>query len=281
MHYPIRPLIRRGGAIRRHPGAALAQAMGLAIVLALSTGAAATQSGSTAKAIKSLAASPQSTQAQLAQPQVSRKPRILDFVRQPASPEVKHLAYWIDDADDNGRMPYLIVDKVNAEVFAFAANGQLLGAAPALLGMARGDGSVKGIGKRKLSAIGPADRTTPAGRFIASLSHDVHGQEILVIDYADSIALHPVVKGTPQERRAERLLSPTPKDNRISFGCINVPLKFYESIVSPEFTHTTGVVYILPETTTARKVFGSYDVDVGAHERITARSGSKSSVHPL
>src|SRR6185503_9832873 len=130
------------------------------------------------------------------------------------------------------------------------AVGRLLGADAALLGMAHGD-RLAAHGDRKLSAIGPADRITPAGRFLASLDRDIQGKEILLIDYANSIALHSVIKGTPVERRAQRLESPTSADNRISFGCINVPLKFYEHVVSPAFTHTAGVVYILPETSAA------------------------------
>ena len=69
-----------------------------------------------------------------------------------------------------------------------------------------------------------------------------------------------MVKGTPQEHRAERLNSPSSADNRVSFGCINVPAAFYDKFVSPAFKSTNGVVYILPETRTAQEVFGSYDV---------------------
>ena len=74
--------------------------------------------------------------------------------------------------------------------------------------------------------------------------------------YDASITLHPVVPGTPKERRAERLRSETPDDNRISFGCINVPPAFYETVVRPAFTGTAGIVYILPETRPASELFG-------------------------
>jgi hypothetical protein len=171
------------------------------------------------------------------------------------------------DSNDNRNMPYVIVDKVNARVFVFDAHGNLLGADTALLGLARGDRSVDGIGDRKMSAIRGEDRITPAGRFKASLDHDVHGQEILVIDYADSISLHPVVKGTPAEHRAQRLASASSLDKRISFGCINVPLKFYRTIVSPDFAHTYGIVYILPEMSPVGRFFGFQDVDTGTQGR--------------
>ena len=154
----------------------------------------------------------------------------------------------------------MIIDKVQARVFVFDAQGQLRAAAPVLLGLAIGDHTVPGIGQRKLSSIRPDERTTPAGRFVASLDRDIHGDEVLWVDYDSALSLHRLVKGQPKERRAERLASPTPLDNRVSFGCINVPPKFYEQVISPSFTGTNGIVYVLPEIRSAHDVFGSYDV---------------------
>lgn len=197
-------------------------------------------------------AEPQSPQAKLA--------RRANFGAEVFSPEARNLADWVVDSADNGKLPFIIIDKVQARLFVFDVQGQLLGASAALLGSAVGDDSVPGIGQRKLSSIRPEERTTAAGRFVASLDRDVNGQEILWVDYDSALSLHRVVTGHPKERRAERLATPSPLDNRISFGCINVPVKFYEQVVSPFFTGTTGIVYILPETRSAREVFGSYDV---------------------
>lgn len=179
-----------------------------------------------------------------------------DFEREAASQDVRHLADWIVDKTDNHKMPFLIVDKVAARVFVFDVAGNLRGAAPALLGMALGDDPIAGIRNLKMADIGPGLRVTPAGRFLASLGHDPAGKEILWVDYNNSIALHAVVTNNPKERRLQRLESPIPLDHRISWGCINVPKKFYESIVSPAFTGTQGVVYVLPETRMASEVFG-------------------------
>ena len=188
-------------------------------------------------------------------------PHHANFGRETASRDALHVAHWAVASGDNQGMPFLIIDKVNAKVFVFDAHGNLSGAAPALLGLARGDDSTPGIGERKLSTIRPEERTTPAGRFVASLGQDLHGLEMLWIDYDTAISLHRVVTGTANERRAQRLESATPSDNRISYGCINVPVKFYDKVVSPAFTGTSGIVYILPETRPARDVFKSYDVD--------------------
>ena len=59
----------------------------------------------------------------------------------------------------------------------------------------------------------------------------------------------------PTERRAERLASPTPDDNRISYGCVNVPAAFYDSVVKPVLGAAPAVVYVLPETRPVRMVF--------------------------
>lgn len=194
------------------------------------------------------------------QPLPNNQLRRANFEGEAASVEAAQLAHWVVDSSNNQGMPFVILDKVHARVFVFHASGRLRGASAALLGLARGDDSSPGIGTRKLSAIAPAERTTPAGRFVASLDRDTHGIEMLWVDYDAAISLHRVVAGTAAEKRAHRLDSATAADNRISYGCINVPAKFYDQVVSPAFTGTNGVVYVLPETRSAREVFGSYEV---------------------
>lgn len=172
-----------------------------------------------------------------------------------ASDQVRSVARWIAQSHDNSNLPYLLIDKVNAQVFAFDRSGKLEGSAPALLGMAKGD-QLLVSNAMAVDDIPPQLRITPAGRYLSRLAIDNHGAELLVIDYDAAISLHPVVKGTPEERRAERLGSATSEDNRISHGCINVPKDFYASVVSPTFAHTRGVVYILPEAGSAAALFG-------------------------
>jgi hypothetical protein len=184
----------------------------------------------------------------------------VSFESENASPDAHQIADWIVDSGDNHKLPFVIVDKKDARVFVFFADGRLRGAAPALLGLAVGDDSVPGIGNRKLATIRPDERTTPAGRFVAATDRNLHGGEILWVDYDAAISLHPVITSNPKERRAERLASPTPLDNRISYGCINVPVDFFKRVVSPAFSGTNGIVYILPETRSIEKVFASYDV---------------------
>ncbi len=165
-----------------------------------------------------------------------------------ASRDTQRLATWIVAHDDARGLPFLIVDKTDAVVFAVDREGRLAGAAAALLGLAHGDDSPVGIGERKLSAILPRERITPSGRFVAALGKEPDGKEILWVDYAAGVALHPVITTNPSERRLQRLASPSVADNRISYGCINVPATFFDKTVLPLFEEAGGIVYILPET---------------------------------
>ena len=172
-----------------------------------------------------------------------------------ASEAARKVAAWAIAVGDHQGMPFLIVDKIEARVFAFDRQGALLGAAPVLLGLARGDESPLGIGQRKLSSISPEERVTPAGRFVAALGENLSGKGILWVDYDAAVSLHRVDTAKLAERRLQRLATPSASDNRISYGCINVPVDFYETIVDPLFKATAGVVYILPEMRPVEEVF--------------------------
>jgi len=174
---------------------------------------------------------------------------------EPQSNPVDEMASWVRATHDNADLPFVIVDKIDATVFVYGPDGQLRGAAPALLGLARGDDSTPGVGDKDLSAITPEERTTPAGRFVAGYGPARGGESVLWVDFATAISMHPVVTSNPREHRLERLQSPTVDDNRISYGCINLPADFYEDVVRPSFTGTRGIVYILPETRSLAEVF--------------------------
>jgi hypothetical protein len=182
------------------------------------------------------------------------------FAKENPSFESRQMKDWIIDSRNNSGLPFVILDKKAAKVFVFQADGQLRGAAPALIGSAVGDYSAPGIGDRQLSAILAPERTTPAGRFVASLGRNLQNKTILWVDYDAAISLHAVITDNPKERRAERLTTPTPLDNRISYGCINVPGKFFEQVIRPTFFDTNGIVYILPETQPVLEFFSAYKV---------------------
>lgn len=187
--------------------------------------------------------------------------KLADLGGAQASRDVRHIADWAVHSGDHAGLPFVIVDKLDSRVFVFDAQGRLRGSSAALVGSAPGDHSVPDIGTRKISAILPEERTTPAGRFNAVLGSGPKGEDILWVDYDTALALHRVVTNVPQERRLQRLQSPSPSDRRITYGCINVPVGFYDTVVRPTFAGTRGVVYILPESRRTQELFGSYDVE--------------------
>lgn len=194
---------------------------------------------------------------------VAPGPRFADFSAAngaPPSPATRHVADWIADSGDNAGADFVIVDKAQARIHVFDAQARLRGSTPVLLGAARGDDSVPEIGSRPIADVRPEERTTPAGRFVAERGRNALGEDVVWVDYAAAVSMHRVRTAVPAERRLERLATPTVDDNRISYGCINVPVDFYESTVRPAFAQRRGIVYVLPEHGSAQRVFGSYDV---------------------
>jgi hypothetical protein len=171
------------------------------------------------------------------------------------SREATRVLDWVAASRDNGELPYIVIDKTAGVLFLHDAEGNAVGQAPVLIGTASGDDASPGVGSKKLSQIGPAEKTTPAGRFLSKLGWAAGDQKVLWVDWATSVALHAVVTGNRRERRLERLASPTPEDNRVTFGCINVPVEFYADVVEPHFEEAGGIVYVLPDTKPLEEVF--------------------------
>jgi hypothetical protein len=174
---------------------------------------------------------------------------------QVAPQDVESLRRWVRGSHDNGSLPFVIVDKRRARLWLYDDQGRLSGVTPVLLGSARGDASVPGIGERAIRDIRPGERTTPAGRFYAEQGQNAAGEDIFWVDYDAAVSMHRVRVNTPGERRLERLASNTPTDNRITYGCINVPVAFYDRQLAPLLTPRGGMVYLLPDTLPLRSVF--------------------------
>ena len=182
-----------------------------------------------------------------------------DFSGESASAEARRLADWVVRSGDNRQLFFVLIDKKNTKVFVFDPSGKLTGATPVLIGAARGDDTVAGIGSRPIAEVAPHERTTPAGRFTAEPGHNASGEDVVWVDYDGAVSMHRVRAHEPKERRLERLASPGTDDNRISYGCINVPVDFYERVVKPAFTASRGIVYVLPEVKSLGEVFTALD----------------------
>lgn len=188
-------------------------------------------------------------------------PRVLaNFGDEAPSAEAQHVADWAFFTGDNQGRAVVLLDKKMAKVYTFDTRGRLIAAAPVLLGSAVGDDSAPGIGDKPLALIQAHERTTPAGRFVARPGMNTNGEDIVWIDYDAAVSMHRIRPVLASERRFERLSSPTHEDNRISNGCVNLPVPFYEQVLSPTVKATGAVIYVLPETRSAQEVFGSFDV---------------------
>ncbi|MGE4241119.1 hypothetical protein [Ramlibacter sp.] len=186
--------------------------------------------------------------------------RLADFRDAKPSKDATLVANWAVYTRDNGARSIVVIDKKFARVYVFGPEGRLIGETPALLGSAVGDHTVPGIGEKPLEQVKPDEKTTPAGRFIAQPGKNLSGEDIVWVDYDAAVSMHRVRPTNKAERRLERLASATHADNRISFGCINLPVKFYEGVLSPNVRESGAVVYVLPEVRTPEDVFGAWDV---------------------
>lgn len=176
---------------------------------------------------------------------------------QQVSDTVIALAGWVVATKDSEGYPFAVIDKAAAQILVFGGDGRLRGAAPALLGSAIGDHTAPGVAGLALREIPGRDRTTPAGRFVGGFGPSIDAGRVLWVDYDSSVSIHPTATGVPAERRAQRLASPSPKDNRITHGCINVAPDFYEQVVRPTFERG-GVFYILPDKASITETFPEF-----------------------
>lgn len=92
------------------------------------------------------------------------------------------------------------------------------------------------------------DNITPAGSFPITkmISWRLNEPMLVFIQGRSSVAaIHPLWMGNPDQKRIQRLKSPTPTDNRITGGCINVDATFFYTVLNhlPDGT----ILTILPE----------------------------------
>jgi len=170
-------------------------------------------------------------------------------------PEMRDFLRWArSDRAEVPETPWAVLDKKNARLYLFDSSGALRASTPVLLGSATGDDSVPGIGDRRIADIRPFEKTTPAGRFLTEPGSNLQGEDIVWVDYDAAISMHRVrpLKG---ERRLQRLASPGAADNRISYGCINLPARFYDRWMKPVFGARAGILYVMPETRSASEQF--------------------------
>ena len=182
-----------------------------------------------------------------------------------ASADARAAALWVFDRADHRGRPFAIVDKRDARIYVFEPDGVLRGASPVLLGLAGGDRDAAArIGEGGVASLTPAERTTPAGRFDSEPGVNDKGEAIVWFDYDAALAIHRLRPAPVHERRSQRLASADPAERRISFGCVVVPVAFYEQVIAPTLGRRPGVVYVLPEAASVDSLLRAAKLAAGA-----------------
>jgi hypothetical protein len=168
-----------------------------------------------------------------------------DLARERASSDVERVAAWAIASQDHGGVPFLVVDKARAKLYAFGSDGRLTASAPILLGASRADGPA-------------AAGATPAGRFVAAPWLSVRGDGIVWINADAAVTLHGIPSGNSPGRAPRRLASADLDDKRISDGSLHVAGDFYRDHLSA-LRGQVSIAYVLPEVLPARDVFNLDD----------------------
>ena len=164
-----------------------------------------------------------------------------DLARERASPDVLEVARWAIASRDHDGLPFLVIDKSRARLFAFDEAGRLQGHAPVLLGAVTGDA--------------PAVPATPAGRFVADTWRSAQGDAMVWVRDGVVVSLYALPSAAAPGRATQRLASGRVQDKRISDGSLHVAGDFYSKHLAP-LQARTSVAYVLPETMPARDAFG-------------------------
>ena len=180
-----------------------------------------------------------------------------DFGAVEPTNDARRMADWVVGRRDNGKMPFIVLDKRDARLYVFEASGRLIDQTPVLLGSAHGDETYPGIGEVPIAQVKPYQRTTAAGRFVTRPGLDADHTDVVWLDYDAALAMHRVINKVKSERRLQRIASANPKVRRISWGCINIPIAFFDSYISPVFGKRSGVTYVIPERKAFAEVFES------------------------
>jgi len=165
----------------------------------------------------------------------------LELAREQAAPEVQQVAAWAVDSLDHAGLPFIVIDKARARLFAFDPQGRLQGSAPVLPAASRKDGT--------------AAPATPAGRFVADPRLSAHSDGIVWVRADTVLSLRSVASGAAARRSPQRLASDNAQDKRSAEGSLQVAADFYRDYLS-ELRWQESVAYVLPDGLPWQQVFG-------------------------
>lgn len=160
----------------------------------------------------------------------------------PARKRLEEMVEWPE--------PYILIDKPNATGYVIGADHRIQATFPVLLGRERGD-QPNTVNVKIDSPVSPG-ATTPAGMFrlsrakLTEKDFEEYNDNIFRLDGpgAGGNSIHETWRGELTSRE-QALATPTPEDNRVSWGCVNISKAVFETHVKQLPSGT--VVWITPE----------------------------------
>ena len=187
---------------------------------------------------------------------------------------------WIARTGNNEGRPYVVVDKRQARAWAFDAQHRHLANTPALLGLSLGDQEVADIRTRNVATLAKDARITPAGRFVTEPGVNLQGEDVIWMDYDAGLAMHRVRPDLAQASRLKRLANAVATEQRVTMGCVVLPVAFYEAVIRPHLGGQAGVVYVLPEHSALQAWLPRWDRSVqstrASDDQLTPKAAAES-----
>lgn len=142
---------------------------------------------------------------------------------------------------------YVIVDKPSATLYMIGADKKLIGQMPVLLGQTKGE-TPNMSDPESDTAV---QATTPAGKYTMGT---IIGEEDLItykgkvfsLCGSDALALH-ITYPPEKEKRTEALNTPTPEDNRLSWGCLNISEEMWAKYIEGNIENRGTYMFITPD----------------------------------
>lgn len=127
--------------------------------------------------------------------------------------------------------PTVTADKKAGTITVYYPDTQTQLTQPALFGKVISNE----LNKKNYDLPGKFDGITPAGTFPLTkiYSWQLNEDMLVYIRGKSSVgAIHPLWMKNPRQQRVERLRSPSPDDNRVTGGCINVDRDFFYNVLT-------------------------------------------------
>lgn len=167
-----------------------------------------------------------------------------DLARASASPQVGRVAQWAVLTGDHSGLPFVVVDKSRARLFAFDPQGRLRGSTPILR-------SASGRQERNAASM-------PEGRFVADSWLSVRSDGIVWVNADTTVSLHGL--SSSQASEATPNVPAAPDANATAQAALHVEDGFYRNYLSP-LRSQGSVAYVLHEDPSAQEMFGRWEME--------------------